>query len=245
VRDLTRREFFLASFPFFWRRRPFVTLDGIRFQVIRRGHSPQRYLLIHGNEETAREVLAAHLRQSTGVAHLVAGHERYVRIEAARHQAGRLDPNRMFSRPGAERNLRQLNPDWSAEQLQQALDRLDHGRQKLVSRLFPPPGGRLVALHNNSAGYSVKDEVPISDDTSLAQPDNPHAFFLCTDPSDFAALARSPYNAVFQRRAPKEDDGSLSRLAARRGVRYINLEVALGDRDRQAEMLAWLEKSLP
>jgi hypothetical protein len=49
---------------------------------------------------------------------------------------------------------------------------------------------------------------------------------------------------VLQRSAPKEDDGSLSRLAARRGVRYINLEVTLGERAKQEEMLGWLEVHL-
>ena len=109
--------------------------------------------------------------------------------------------------------------------------------------LLPPRGGLLVALHNNSEGYSVKDEVPISEETSLRQPDDPHAFFLCTDARDFAVLKSSPYNVVLQH-APKDDDGSLSRLAAARGVRYVNLEVALGSADRQREMLRWMEWNL-
>ena len=54
---LDRREFLFASFPFFWRRRPYVILDQIRFQAIRAGKSANRYLLIHGNEETARAAL--------------------------------------------------------------------------------------------------------------------------------------------------------------------------------------------
>jgi hypothetical protein len=47
-----------------------------------------------------------------------------------------------------------------------------------------------------------------------------------------------------QNTAPKEDDGSLSRLAAKLGIRYINLECGLGKVDRQREMLGWLEKEL-
>ena len=101
-----------------------------------------------------------------------------------------------------------------------------------------------MALHNNSQGYSVKDEVASSDDTSLKEADHPHEFFLSTDAGDYAMLATSPYNVVLQRKLPPEDDGSLSRLAARRGVRYINLEVALGQREKQVEMLGWLEKHL-
>ena len=235
-----RRQFLLSAFPFFWRKRPFLTLEQIRFQVLRHGRSPRRYLLIHGNEETARTVLEAHLETHLGNAYLVTGHERYVALDS-----GKLDPNRMFSREGAEKNLRSLNPDWSPEKIESALNTLDRGRPNLLQHLFPPPGGRLVALHNNSDSYSVKDEIPISDETSIRQPDNPHAFFLCTNPQDYAALAKSPYNVVWQWRAPKEDDGSLSRLSALRGVRYINLEVHLGEAERQKEMLDWMEKALP
>jgi hypothetical protein len=239
VSNPNRREFLFSSFPFFWRKRPFETLDGISFQVIRHDRSPHRYLLIHGNEETAREVLIAHMRQAKGIAYLVTGHDRNVPIDS-----GKLDPNRMFSGEGAEKNLRTLNPEWSAERLHKALHKLDRGRAKLVSRLLPPPDGRLVALHNNSQGYSVKDEVASSDEVSLKDPDHPHEFFLCTDAGDFAILATSPYNVVFQRKLPKEDDGSLSRLSARQGVRYINLEVTLGEKAKQMEMLGWLEQHL-
>src|SRR3954469_11095521 len=107
---LSRREFLFGGFPCFWRRRRFVTLDQIRFQVLRNGDSPHRYLLIHGNEDTAREVLTAHMRQAKGIAYLVTGNDRYVPIDS-----GKLDPNRMFSRQGAEKNVRSQNPDWSDE----------------------------------------------------------------------------------------------------------------------------------
>jgi hypothetical protein len=50
---------------------------------------------------------------------------------------------------------------------------------------------------------------------------------------------------VLQQKKPAEDDGSLSRLAANRGVRYVNLEVRMGNSDRQTEMLRWLDSVLP
>ena len=101
-----------------------------------------------------------------------------------------------------------------------------------------------MALHNNGEGYSVADEQPISDAGSIREPGNPHAFLLCTDEGDFRKLSTSPYNVVLQNKAPKEDDGSLSRLAAARGVRYVNLEVGLGHAGRQKEMLDWVEWNL-
>jgi hypothetical protein len=50
---------------------------------------------------------------------------------------------------------------------------------------------------------------------------------------------------VLQQKKPEGDDRSLSRLAARRGVCYVNLEVRHGNADRQLEMLRWLEWNLP
>jgi hypothetical protein len=238
----TRREFlFLAAgwFPFFWRRRS-ISLAGAKFRILRRSRSGRRYLVIHGNEETARQVLEEHMQTHAGVAYLITSRERNVPVDG-----GIIDPNRMFSRIGAEASLKRLNPQWTAEQIGDALRALDRGREKLVRALVPRSGARLVALHNNSEGYSVKDEVPVSDEVSLKEPGEPHAFFLCTDPKDFAVLSTSPYNVVLKHRKPVDDDGSLSRLAARRGIRYINLEVGLGGFDRQRGMLLWLERHLP
>src|SRR5262249_44867799 len=152
---------------------------------------------------------------------------------------------RMFSRAGAEASLKRLNPNADPVRLAQALKTLDHQRPGLVRKLTPPPGGLTFALHNNSAGYSMVDEVSVSDRTSLAEPQNPRAFFLCTDLRDFEILRKSPYNVVLQEHPGGRDDGSLSRLAAARGFRYVNLEVALGQPDRQREMVWWLEWNLP
>ncbi len=218
-----------------------MKLAGVEFEVIRKGASKRRYLLIHGDEETAREVLRDHMKWHAGVAHLVTGHKREVPLRGG----GLLDPNRMYSREGAARNLKLLNPKWTPAQVNTELDSLDRTRGKLIRALMPPPGGLIVAVHNNSHGYSVQTEVPISGQVSLRDARNPHEFFLATDPSDFRILARSPYNAVLQNNSPREDDGSLSRLMAKRGVRYANLEVALGKFDKQKEMLDWLERNLP
>jgi hypothetical protein len=197
---------------------------GAHFRIWRYGRSKRRYVVIH-DEETARQVLTAHMR--TGVAYIIEGQTRNVAIEG-----GQIDPNRMFSRFGAEASLRRLNPGWEAERM--ALAVLDRGREDLVKALIPPPGGLTIALHNISQNYSVQDEEPMSDAGSIREPGNPRALFVCTDEGDFRKPAVSPYNAVLQKKP--EDHGSLSRLAAARGARYINLEVALGQSGRQKEM---------
>jgi hypothetical protein len=232
---VSRRQFLaLGWFPFLRPRH--IDLAGARFRILRNGRSARRYLRIHGNEETARQVLERHMETHEGTAYVIESRTRQVSVESLK-----LDPNRMFSRVGAEANLKLLNPDGATPQVESALRVLDRGREKLVRALTPPKGGLTVALHNNGPGYSVSNEAPISDQTSLREPGNPHAFFLCTDPLDFEVLKTSPYNVVLQQHGPAQDDGSLSRLAAARGFRYVNLEVAAGQAERQREMLNWLE----
>ena len=238
---MRRREFLaLAGVPFFSRRRKEIEIAGIRFRVVREGKSPHRYIHIHGNETTARDVLLEHVRAHGGTAIFTESEARYVEIGG-----GRLDPNRMFSREGSSKNLRMLNPSWSEAQIANASMALDRGRKKFFDVLRPPKGGRIVALHNNSSGYSVESEVAISDKKSLADAKNPHEFFLATELDDYTKIASSPYNVVLQHSAPPDDDGSLSRLSVRMGVRYVNLECGIGKIERQREMLGWLEANLP
>jgi hypothetical protein len=73
-------------------------------------------------------------------------------------------------------------------------------------------------------------------------PDRPREFMLCTDGRDYERLAAGPFNVVLQNVAPKEDDGSLSRLAAARRVRYVNIEAPLGGATEQRAMLAFAER---
>jgi hypothetical protein len=235
---VTRRQFLAFGwFPFF--KPKHVSLAGARFRIVRNGASKRRYLRIHGNEETARRVLERHMNTHEGIAYIIENPVREVMAEGLK-----LDPNRMFSREGAEANLRTLNGSATAEQVARALSVLDRGREKLLRALTPPAGGLTIALHNNSSRYSVSDEVPISDETSLRDPAHLHEFFLCTDARDFEVLKTSPYNVVLQAHGPKNDDGSLSRLAAKRGFRYVNLEATLGQAEKQREMLNWLEWNL-
>jgi hypothetical protein len=219
-------------------RNPATLLLGVPFKVKRYGHSPRRFIVIHGDENTARDVLSAYMFDHEGVAFIVQGTRRNVEVAGLK-----IDPNRMFSRVGAEKSLLRLNPGAAAVQVEAALGYLDSERRKTLRQLIPPKGSRLFALHNNR-GYTVQDEIAASDEISLKQPDLPGNFFLCTSPADFAILKKSPFNVLLQSK-PDPDDGSLSRLAARQGFRYINLECTLGDYEGQLQRVRWLEDRLP
>jgi hypothetical protein len=234
----SRRDFLVTAgiFPFsLFRRDPAIA--GIRFREVRRGTDRRRYIWIHANEQTAREVLENHMSRVDGRAFFIDnGGERNVTI-----RGGKLDPNRMFSRAGAERNLRALNPIWTPAQLEDVLDELDDDRDSFLRDILPEAGALIVALHNNSPNYSVKDELAISNAVALNDEEHPDEFMLCSVEADFAVLANSGFNALLQDEPQGEDDGSLSRLCALRRIRYVNIEAAQGNAEAQRRMLQWLE----
>ena len=241
--QLGRREFLAVTalewlWPPYWFRN-YIDIAGIRFRRRKHGPDGRHYLWIHGDEQTAHDVLIEHMKEARGWAFYTPSKERNVSING-----GKLDPNRMFSRVGAEQNLKKLNPSWTADQVKRALDRLDDDRESFVKRLLPRAGEVLIALHNNGPDYSMNDEVGISDSVAANDKEHPDEFLLCTQRPDFQVLAGGPFNVLWQNAAPKEDDGSLSRLCAARGIRYVNIEAAAGNAAGQKRMLDWAERVL-
>jgi hypothetical protein len=237
---MTRRDLLLlsAAAPSLWARTA-VRLCGLPFRRIQHAGSGWRFLHIHGDEPTARQVLAERMQAGPGRALFIESETRLVPW-----MGGRLDPNRLFSNEGADRNLHRFNPRWSEAQVSSAVTRLSQQRHELINQLLPRDGGVLVALHNNGGGYNVDNEVPISDRVSLRAPDAKSEFLLVTDPRDFAKLAAAEVNVVLQNRTPRDDDGSLSRLAARLGFRYVNIEAMNGHYAEQKKLLQFVEETL-
>jgi len=221
-----------------WFRPKEIVAAGVRFRILRNRRSSRRYVLLHGDDAAARQLLISHMETQRGTALLIDSAGRDVAIEG-----GKLDPSRMFSRAGAEASLRSLNPGWSAEQVNAALDLLDRQREKLLDALFPPDHGLLIALGTGAA--SVTGEAALADRHALPQPGNPNAFYWCTDSGDYQALAASPFNVVLGQHIRARDDGSLGRRAAARGVRYLLIEAPAADSGGRGEMLAWAEAHLP
>src|SRR4051794_5636918 len=155
--EISRRDVLAASWlPWFLQPRH-IALAGARFRILRNGKSKRRYLVIHGNEQSAREVLERHMLTHEGIGYLIEGHTRNVEVDGLK-----VDPNRMFSRAGAEASLKRLNPDADPVRVERTLAVLDRGREALLRQLTPPKGGLTFALHNNSETYNVMEEVPIS-----------------------------------------------------------------------------------
>lgn len=213
-------------------------MGGIRFEVERNGRSKRRYLHIHGNEKTAREVLKQHVKSHKGIYFLVVSEKRNVAVGECV-----IDPNRMFTAAGARKSLERWNAGKTEAQISAALGLLEADREAFVRAVSPPAGGLLIAMHNNSEGYSIKDEVAISDKVHMPDGENPRDFMLATDEADFERISKGKYNAVLQKTL-RNDDGSFSVLALTRSIRYVNIEAALGNFDKQKAMIEFLEQVL-
>ena len=85
---------------------------GIKFEVKKNGYSDINYILIHGDEETARMLLNEHIQNNQGRAFFIKSKEREVPIGLTI-----VDPNRIFSRPGAEKALKKFKTDWQSKEL--------------------------------------------------------------------------------------------------------------------------------
>jgi len=170
-----------------WFRPKELAVGDARFRIVRNRRSTRRYVLLDGDQDAARQVLLHHMESQRGTAYLIEGAAREVAIGG-----GKLDPNRMFSRAGADKSLRSLNPGWNEGQVTAALDLLDSQREKLLDALIPPDRGLLIALGSGGAA-SATDAAATAEQRSLPQPDTPQAFYLCTDRGDYQALAASPY----------------------------------------------------
>jgi hypothetical protein len=235
----TRREWLLVALAAELNAAKQLMIGGIRFSVVKRGGGKNRYLHIHGSETTARDVLREHMAKVKGTAYFIDSDKRNV------NAAGCLiDPNRMFSREGAEKSLLRWNKDKDRAAIDASLAALERDRPKFVKSILPGKGARMIAMHNNGEGYSINDEIPISDAVHQPDQDNPRDFMLFTNEQDFERIKTGKFNAVLQKTV-RVQDGSFSVLAIEQGIRYVNIEAAIGSLEKQRAMIAYLEQALP
>ena len=219
----------------------YVDIAGIQFKVIKNGESNRRFIWIHGDEKTAAILLKRHLKDNYGTAFLIENNKREVYINDYM-----VDPNRIFSKAGVEKNLIKFNGNISKTAIDKMVNFIANDKEKFFDRITPPNGGLLIALHNNLHAYTIEDEIPLSTEISLKNSEHPHHhnFFICTNRDDYNLLSKSPYNVVLQETDPEEDNGSLSWFANRKGVRFINIETRLGYLSTQTKMLQYIEDHL-
>lgn len=145
-----------------------------------------------------------------------------------------FDPNRMFTDRGAEASL-------------QRFSRQEKGAHKVI-RSFADQlvtgldTDVIFTLHNNSENnYSAESYLneykTDASDVYLNPRKDPDDFYFVTERLFFDALKDRGYNVVLQNNETATDDGSLSVLAARRKIPYINIEAQHGHLAEQIDML--------
>ena len=149
-------------------------------------------------------------------------------------RAYEFDPNRMFTDLGAKASLERFGnfSPKAHEVIRNFADRVVAGINSDV----------IFTLHNNSEdNYSAESylvEYKMDAAAVYLNPDqDPDDFYFVTERLFFDALKSRGYNVVLQNNETITDDGSLSVLAGRRKIPYINIEAQHGHLDEQIDML--------
>ena len=216
-----------------------IAYCGIPFEIKTNSSSATNYILIHGDEQTARMLINEHIKKHKGKAFIIKSKDREAPLGPTI-----VDPNRLFSNSGARKALKNFKSDWIKSELEELLTSLKISRDIFLNNIFPSEGGLLIALHNNFRGYNINNELKKSQLYSVKKHESPRDFILCTNVIDYEKLKNGPYNIVLQNVMDNYNDGSLSWAAIQNGVRYINIETRLGWLTQQRKMLKFVEKEL-
>ena len=139
-----------------------ISFIGTRFNIFQNGDTPNRYIWLHGDEQTARMALEHHVNRYGGIAFFIQSKTREIPFESTM-----IDPNRIFSRKGTYHALRKFKPDWQSGSLKKALDNIDIERDTFLDILMPNKSGVLISVHNNFRGYNVHMEKDKSQRVSI------------------------------------------------------------------------------
>lgn len=145
-----------------------------------------------------------------------------------------VDPNRMFTDRGTKESFQKFGR-YSDESMKAVRTFADN----LVATLDTDV---IFTLHNNTednySAASYLDEYKRDAAEVFIKPgSDPDDFFFVTERLFFDALKVRGFNVVLQNNETMTDDGSLSVLAARRNIPYINIEAQHGHVKEQIRML--------
>ncbi len=219
----------------------------VRFEIVH-GSPPTPgpvFLSLHSNEKTSIEATKRLLTNSPGrMIALDANGARRLHLAPGERNTT-IDPNRMFTLPGIERDIKRYSTvirGNDAELVQR------FGREVLERYVLNQ--GLIVAIHNNTDGsYSILSyraggsEAAATGELFINPAKDPDDFFLVTVKSHFDTIKRAGFNVVLQSPAPP-DDGSLSVYCGLRRIPYVNVEAQSGHLDTQLEMLRFVVEKL-
>lgn len=194
---------------------------------------------MHDDENTAVEAALKVIREFGGrVLELRHSGNRLIEFELEGVQQA-VDPNRIFTDSGAKASLERYGTYTPA-----SFDSVRQFADEILARYPFPESSVIITVHNNSEdaysllSYTAGGDYEVDAAETHYQPgSDPDDFFFVTDRYFFEALSAQGYNVVLQDNTNVTDDGSLSVLAARRQIPYINVEAQHGHRRQQAKMI--------
>jgi len=216
----------------------------VRVRVYSKGHG-QTYFAPHYSETTAVAAAMSIINAKDGGGTLVqiihgTGHPRNVTF-TLKGVTYSFDPNRMFTDAGIQKSLEFVGHRYSKEAHSAVASFAWVVREHL--NMAKVPGGTMIAIHNNSGGYSLDSYLPGEFFGKEAPKINrnparsPSDFYFVTTEALYETLRAKKYNVALQNTAAMTDDGSLSVYCAQHGVPYVNIEARQGHFKEQVDML--------
>ena len=150
-----------------------------------------------------------------------------------------FDPNRIFSLVGIKNTLLKLNPNVKSIPLEveEGIQRFSDSLLSIFRRELD--SGYLVAIHNNTNNnFSVRSYVNSKNviATYVNSNEDIDNFYIVNTLSDFEHFKSINRNVVCQSEEGL-DDGSLSIYCTKNNIRYINIEVEMGNVKKHREMI--------
>ena len=206
------------------------------------GNSGITVFNMHDNENTAVDAALRVIRKRGGrLVELRHSGERLISFRLGT-ESYKVDPNRIFTGQGLKNTLEKYS-----SYSHPAFDAVRAFAADILKDYRLDEAGIIVTAHNNGKGaYSAASYLPGADyetdaaEVFVAEGSDPDDFFFVTSEPAFNRLKDSGFNAVLQDNDLVTDDGSLSVLAGRKGIPYINCEAAMGHLDEQILMLEFV-----
>ena len=198
---------------------------------------------MHDDENTAVEASLEVIRRHGGrLVELRHSGERLISFRLGT-ESYQVDPNRIFTDRGLKNTLEKYS-----SYSRPAFDAVHTFASELLEDYGLDDAGLMITAHNNGKGeYSAESYLAgavYETDAAkvfVAEGSDPDDFFFVTARPAFEKLKAGGFNVVLQNNQTVTDDGSLSVLAGRKGIPYINCEAAKGHLKEQILMLeaAW------
>jgi hypothetical protein len=194
---------------------------------------------MHDDENTAVEASLEVIRRRGGrLIELRHTGERLISFRLGT-ESYRVDPNRIFTDYGLRKTLENYST-----YSHPAFDEVQSFASALLADFGLDDTGLIVTAHNNGKGeYSAESYLAgaaYEADASrvfIVNGSDPDDFFFVTGLPAFEKLKEAGFNVVLQNNQTVTDDGSLSVLAGRKGIPYINCEAEKGHLEEQIRML--------